>query len=220
MGARYDGVADWYEREFIGTGLADPPREAVRRLLGDGEGSLLDVGCGTGYFTSLVAQHGWTVTGVDVSEDMLRHARNRGIHVVRADGSALPFPDDAFDAVLSMWTHTDIDDFGATVVEVARVLKPACPFVYVGAHPCFVGPHSEFVAAAGTPTLHSGYWNSGRYDDGPAISPIGLRAKVGATHLPLGAFLQTFFEAGFRLENFEELERGDYPYTVALRCRT
>jgi hypothetical protein len=42
---------------------------------------------------------------------------------------------------------------------------------------------------------------------------------TGATHLPLGQFLQTFCDAGFRIEHFEESFTGEYPYMVALRCR-
>lgn len=219
MRARYDGIADWYEHEFRDPRLAGDLENAAVRLLGRGTGRLLDVGCGTGRFAEKFAQYGWTVTGVDISEDMLRIARNRGLDVIQADATALPFDADVFDAVTSTWTHTDIDDFSAMVREVSRVLKDGGPFVYMGAHPCFVGPHSQFVAAEGVPTLHPGYRRTERYVAGPGITPDGLRIRVGATHLPLGLFLQTFFDAGFRLEHFEESEPREYPYMVALRCR-
>lgn len=219
MRARYDGLADWYEQEFRDARLADDLEKTAVRLLGVGPGRLLDVGCGTGVFTATLAQHGWTVLGVDVSEDMLRLARERNLEVVRADGTALPFDADAFDAVISMWTHTDIDDFSAMVREVARVLKSGGPLVYMGAHPCFVGPHSEFVAAQGVPKLHDGYRRTGRYTNAPGVTEEGLRAKVGATHLPLGMLLRGFCDAGFRIELFEESEEREYPYMIALRCR-
>jgi SAM-dependent methyltransferase len=180
---------------------------------------LLDVGCGTGAHTAVFAAQGWQVLGVDISEDQLRLARERGVEVVQADVAELPFEDASFDAVVSMWTHTDVDDFPALLREVARVLCPGGPFVYVGAHPCFVGPHSLFIEAKGVPKLHSGYWKQGYYDDAPGISPTGLRAKVGAVHLPLGLFAQSFLDAGFQLERFEELQTREYPNTVALRCR-
>ena len=217
--ARYDGVAEWYDREFATGELATAPRETMLRLLGDGPGRLLDVGCGTGAHTAILPEHGWDAVGVDISEDQLRLARERGLEVVRADAADLPFEDATFDAVVSMWTHTDVEDFTALVREVARVLRPSGPFVYVGAHPCFVGPHSRFISAEGVPELHPGYWRTGRYDKGPAISPHGLRAKVGAAHLPLGLFVRSFLDGGFRLEQFEELKTREYPYTVALRCR-
>jgi SAM-dependent methyltransferase len=214
--SRYDGVAAWYDREFAGPG---PARDAVLRLLGDEPGRLLDVGCGGGAHTAAVAERGWDVTGVDDSEGQLALARERGLAVLRADAAALPFDDASFDAVLSTWTHTDVDDFGAVAREAARVLRPGGPFVYVGAHPCFVGPHSRFVGAEGVPELHPGYTRAGRYTEGPGISPDGLRAKVGATHVPLAAFVGAFVDAGLVLERFEELEGREYPYQVALRWR-
>jgi SAM-dependent methyltransferase len=217
--ARYDGLAEWYDREFDPEPVGGPQHEAVVRLLGDGPGTLLDVGCGTGARTAPLAERQWDVTGVDVSEDMLRLARARGLDVVRADATALPFESASFDAVVSMWTHTDVADFAAVVGEVGRVLRDAGPFVYVGGHPCFVGPHSVFAGAAGVPALHSGYRRTGRYTEGPGVIPDGLRAKVGATHLPLGLFMQAFLAAGFRLERFEELPDAEYPYMVATRWR-
>jgi SAM-dependent methyltransferase len=217
--ARYDSVADWYEHEFMGSPLDDVARETVLRLLPDGSGKLLDVGCGTGVYTAAMSRCGWTVTGIDESEGMLRYARERGVDVVRGSAEALPFDDESFDAVVSMWTHTDVDDFAAMVREVARVLRRRGPFVYVGAHPCFVGPHARYISGGGVRELHSGYFRAGRYAEAPGISPNGLRARVGATHLPLGLFLQALCDAGFRIEHFEESATGEYPYMVALRCR-
>jgi SAM-dependent methyltransferase len=218
-GAYYDGYADWYDREFDPRPLEGAQHEAVVRILGDGPGKLLDVGCGTGAHTAGLADRGWDVTGVDVSEDMLRRARERGLSVVHADAAALPFENASFDAVVSMWTHTDVSDFPPVVAEVARVLRPTGPFVYAGGHPCFVGPHSLFRGGEGVPELHHGYRQTERYTEGPGVIAEGLRARVGATHLPLGAFMQAFLAAGFRLEHFEELPDSEYPYMVAARWR-
>lgn len=215
--ARYDGLAEWYDRDFDPDPLAGAAHQGVLRILGEGLGTLLDVGCGTGARAAALAVRGWEVTGVDVSEDMLRRARDRGVHVLRADAAALPFEDATFDAVVSMWTHTDVEDFAAVVKEVARVLRQSGPFVYVGGHPCFVGPHSVFAGAKGVPALHPGYRRTGRYTEGPGVVQDGLRAKVGATHLPLGLFMQAFLAAEFRLDHFEELPDAEYPYMLATR---
>jgi SAM-dependent methyltransferase len=215
--ARYDGLAEWFDREFATGPRAIAPREAILRLMGDGHGALLDVGCGTGAFSAALAELGWSVTGVDISEDQLRLARRRGVTVIHTDATSLPFGDSTFDAAVSSWTHTDVDDFAAMLGEVARVLRPGARFVYLGAHPCFVGPHSTFVAGEGEPELHAGYRETVRYTAAPGPSSESIRAKVGATHLPLGLFMNAFVAAGFRLDWFEEPENRAYPYMVALR---
>jgi SAM-dependent methyltransferase len=214
--ARYDGIADWYDAICAQSSFTTT---IALRLLGDRHGQLLDVGCGTGAHTVAFSRHGWDVTGVDVSMDQLRLARERGVDVVQADATALPFDDESFDAVISMWTHTDIDDFGAAIGEIARVLRSGGPFVYVGGHPCFVGPHAVFAGAQGVPELHAGYLRAGRYSTAPGVIPDGLRAKVGAVHRPLGELVQSFVDTGFTLERFEEASADEYPFVVALRWR-
>jgi SAM-dependent methyltransferase len=216
-GARYDRFVEWFE-DFRPS-LNDDEREVIRRFLGRGEGRCLDLGCGTGVAIPEVQRLGWSVVGVDVSEGMLSRARAHGAELHQASADSLPFEDGSFDAAVSLWLHTDADDFPAVLREAARVLKTEAPFAYVGAHPCFVGPHSRFIEAKGVPTLHPGYRNTERYDGGPAVGPDGLRARVGATHLPLGLFVQAFLDAGFQVEGFEEIGSREYPYQLALRCR-
>jgi SAM-dependent methyltransferase len=216
---RYDGVADWYEG--FRPALKPEELDALQRSLGRGSGRCLDVGCGTGLATAAVAELGWSAVGIDLSEDMLETARGRGLEVVRGSADALPFADETFDAAVSIWTHSDLDDFSVAIREIARVLRPDAPLVYIGGHPCFVGPHSLFLVAEGVPELHPGYRRSRRYDgSAPGVAnPEGLRVKVGGVHLSLDAFLNAFLGAGFRIERFEELGDRDYPYVVALRAR-
>lgn len=214
---RYDSVVEWYE-DFRPS-LNDDEVDVLRRFLGPGEGRCLDLGCGTGVAIPELTRLGWTVVGVDASEAMLSRARTHGTEVHLASAESLPFDDESFDAAVSLWLHTDVDDFPAILREAGRVLRPGAPFAYVGAHPCFVGPHSRFIAAEGVPTLHPGYRRTERYDGGPAIGPDGLRARVGATHLPLGLFVQAIVDAGFQIQGFEELGAREYPYELALRCR-
>jgi ubiquinone/menaquinone biosynthesis C-methylase UbiE len=219
--ARYDEVSEWYDATLSGDSpLVAMPREATLRLLGAPAGRLLDVGCGGGSHTAAFAAAGWETVGVDVSEAQLRLARERGCEVVLSPAESLPFEDESFAAVVSLWTHTDIDDWPAAVGEIRRVLQRGGPFVYLGVHPCFVGPHSLFVEGKGVPELHAGWYRRpGRYEEAPGISPTGLRARVGATHLPLAKFLQSFIDAGFRLEHVEEPGARDFPIAIALRCR-
>lgn len=217
--ARYDGIAEWYDGwrpELTRDELA-----ALMRLLGTGDGRCLDVGCGTGVATTVAGELGWTAVGVDVSAELLAVARERGLEVVEGSAHALPFEEQSFDAAISVWTHTDVGDFRAAVAEVVRVLRAGAPFVYIGGHPCFVGPHSLFVHAKGTPTLHPGYRPSRRYDrSAPGVGdPEGLRARVDSRHLTLADFITAFTSAGLRIDRFEELGDREYPHVVALRAR-
>ena len=113
-----------------------------------------------------------------------------------------------------------MDDFETLVAETVRVLAPAGRVVYAGPHPCFVGPHSRFVAAMGIPELYRGYDERERYTDAIGISPTGLRARVGAVHLPLGDLVRAFLRAGLRIEAFEEpvCPPREYPHWLALRA--
>lgn len=220
-GARYDGIADWYDTEFQPDPLQSETWRLITRLLGKPAGTLLDVGCGTGSYTAALSGLGWDVTGVDVSQDMLRRARERGVRTVHADAALLPFEDASFDAAVSIFTGTDVDDLGAALREIVRVLAPGAPLVYVGVHPCFVGPHARYDPATGIPELHAGWYRrTGRYRESPGVwNESGVRLRVGATHLPLGTFLQTFVGAGLRLERIEEPAEREYPIGLALRWR-
>jgi len=217
--ARYDGIAEWYE-EFR-PALSEEETAALERLLGRGEGRCLDLACGTGLPTEAVAGLGWSVVGVDLSADLLEVAQARGLDVVEAPAEDLPFEDASFDAAVSVLTHTDVDDWARAAAEVARVLKQDSPFVYIGVHPAFVGPHSLFVRAEGVPGLHRGYRPSRRYDESaPGVAnPDGVRARVGGVHLTLNDFFAAFTDAGFRIERFEEISERDYPHIIALRAR-
>jgi SAM-dependent methyltransferase len=219
--ARYDGIADWYDTEFQPAPLESETWQTLVHLLGPGSGSLIDIGCGTGAYTAALAERGWDVTGIDTSVDMLRRAHARGVHAIQADATSLPFEDASFDAAVSLFTHTDADDFAAVTREAARVLLPGCPFVYLGPHPCFIGPHAVYDVERGLPKLHPDWYRRlGHYDEAPGISQSsGLRLRVGASHLPLGLFLQAFLDAGLRLERIEEPEEREYPFVLALRWR-
>src|SRR5207244_9635894 len=130
---------------------------------------------------------------------------------------AMPFEDESFDGAISMFSHTDLDDFAAGVGEARRVRKSRARFVYVGNHPCFVGPTQEHVDT-GVPLLHPGYRRSGRWNaaEAPGTTPGGWRDRLGSfVHLPLSEFVTAF--AGWVIVEARELDDGwDYPKTVAI----
>jgi ubiquinone/menaquinone biosynthesis C-methylase UbiE len=218
--ARYDGLSAWYDQR-LGK-FSREAGEAIERLLGPGAGSCLDLCCGTGVHLETIARLGWRLTGIDISRDQLRMAAQRapsGVVLVRGDAARLPYADGQFQAVVSMFSHTDVDDFAAVVREAARVLEAGGPFVYAGIHPCFVGPHTRLVADQAVPDMFAGYRSAGRHMAGPGVSPDGLWAKVGGVHLTLSDLLNAFLDAGLAVERFEERGDEDYPRQVVLRAR-
>lgn len=91
--------------------------------------SVLDVGCGTGNFSMKMAERGCVVTGIDVSEEMLKVAREKAaekslsISYLQMDATELGFDDGAFDVVLTMAAVEFIEDTARAVEEMFRVVK-------------------------------------------------------------------------------------------------
>lgn len=88
--------------------------------------SLLDVGCGSGLATSLAAQRGARVTGVDAAEELLEIARTRTPEgeFRRADIVRLPWPDGSFDVVTGFNSFQYAPDPVQALAEARRVLRP------------------------------------------------------------------------------------------------
>src|SRR5215207_4622158 len=90
----------------------------------------LDVGCGNGAFTALLAERcaPASVQGVDPSEGQLAFARTRPAARVaqfrQGDAMALPFPDGTFDAAVMPLMIFFVPDPAGGVAEIARVVCP------------------------------------------------------------------------------------------------
>lgn len=99
---------------------------AARRLDARPGDSLLDVGCGTGWFSRRAAADGLIVTGLDPNPAWLDFARLHGSPAsnwVEGDARALPFADASFDHVLSIAALCFIDDERQAVAECVRVTR-------------------------------------------------------------------------------------------------
>ncbi|WP_329003782.1 class I SAM-dependent methyltransferase [Kribbella sp. NBC_00709] len=217
MRARYDGLAEWYEERFVEG--SEPHQPGLLELLGPGSGPCLDLGRGTGRNFESIRASGRTIVGLDFSIDQLSHARTRTDRpLLHGDAAALPFGDGSFDTVITMWISTDVDDFGAVLLEAARILRPGGVFVAYGVHPCFNGPHVLY-EEDGRRTAYPTYREAGWHNESPWWSDDGIRRRIGMRHLPLAEYLNAIIRSGLTVERFEEPAGPDIPHALAFRAR-
>lgn len=135
--------------EFVRTGK-DYYRDGLNNpttfdLIGDVKGLVvLDLACGEGYNTRMLARKGARITGVDFSKNMIQYARleeekeKLDIQYLILDAAHLQgLADGYFDLVTCFMALHDIQNFRRAISEVSRVLKPRGRFVFSIPHPCF-----------------------------------------------------------------------------------
>lgn len=115
---------------------ADPQQQALRReflttIPLPAEATVLEVGCGTGVLTRMLAQLPQVsrVTGVDLAPSLLARAADLAadmpdVTFQQADARSLPFPDGGFDVVVVDSVLVHVPGADAAVGEALRVLRP------------------------------------------------------------------------------------------------
>jgi demethylmenaquinone methyltransferase/2-methoxy-6-polyprenyl-1,4-benzoquinol methylase len=117
-----------YDRVGAALSLGQDPlwrRFLVSRLPRGGR--VLDVATGTGLVAAELLQRGFEVTGVDQSPEMLAMAHRRfggDVELVNASAEALPFGAGSFDHLTFTYLLRYVADPGATLAELARVVRP------------------------------------------------------------------------------------------------
>lgn len=99
---------------------------------------MIDVGCGTGrHWSMLLKQCPASLTGYDVSEEMLRIVKQKypGHHAERLTGIRLNQPDAGCDLLVSTLALAHIPDMPGTLTEWCRVLKPGGDMIITDYHP-------------------------------------------------------------------------------------
>ena len=232
----------WDENAEVWTGLVragyDHYRDGLNTpaflgMLPDVDGrSGLDVGCGEGHNTRLLTERGARMTGIDISTNFIRHAREAekehppGIRYEVASAVALPFDEASFDFVTAFMSLMDIPETGRMLAEVFRVLRPCGFFQFSITHPCFDTPHRKNLRneAGRTYAIEVGDYFRGREGEVKewlfSAAPQEVREVLPPFRIPifmrtLSSWLNSLVEAGFVLECFGE----PYPSDEAVRER-
>ena len=181
----------------------------------------LDIGCGEGHNTRLLAAQGGRMVGVDLVPTFINYAREaerenpRGIRYVIGNGQELPFAAERFDFATAFMSLMDMPGPEAPLREARRVLRIGGFLQFSITHPCFFPPHRRQLRnERGEP--HS--VELGRYFDridgeidrwifsavpqevGSGLPPF----EIPRFHRTLSEWLNAVVEAGFAIERVAE----------------
>lgn len=211
----WEPVADWYGEHSRtgGTLISEVVHPGTVKLL-DPRPSLkyLDVACGEGTLSRLIAKFGADVQGFDAAPTLVAQATRqapKGARYFTADAVKFDglFAPQSFDGATCTLAIQNIETFEDAFRGVASVLKPGAPFVFVLNHPCFRIPRQ------------SGWgWDEGRklqyrrIDKYLSSYGVEILAHPGANrsvktytyHRPLSAYMDALARHGFIVEKIEE----------------
>lgn len=140
----YDTEAESYDRSRYSTRRGARVDRFQKRVLDSyldtgelGGSSVLEVGCGTGRFLPFMANKGCSVTGIDISEEMLKVAMTRiaiseskDITLLLNDADSIPAEKNSFDIVYSILVINLLPNFEDVFKEINRVIKPNGSFIF------------------------------------------------------------------------------------------
>ncbi len=182
------------------------------RLLRPAQGeSLLDAGCGTGYFTRRFAEASLTVAGLDPDPAMLAYARKQGPRIpwIRGDVENLPCGDRSFDLVTAVTSLCFVDRPEKALREMWRVARRGVLVGLLNRHSLlyarkagrggYAGARWDTLARAESwardlaPPPAERRWGTAVFLPGGG-SPARILEPLLPAHLPLGAFLAVLWE--------------------------
>jgi SAM-dependent methyltransferase len=228
-------------RDLVNTPAFFAMLPAVSGLVG------LDLGCGEGHNTRLLAASGADVVALDLSEYFIESAAaesQRGIRFVLGDGAHLPFRSSTFDFATAFMSLMDVGKPERALQEVGRVLKPEGFVQFSVAHPATSTPIRHWVddEAGHRHALTVGdYFYEGplteRWIFGAAPADVRDRHEpftIAYARRTLAGWINAVLGAGFTIEAIDEPHADEQtarthpevadtriaPYFLILRART
>ena len=165
---------------------------ALLELIGEPGRRTLDLACGEGRLSRVLAQRGHALVGVEGSPALAAAARQAApeIDVLDGDAAALPLEDGAVDLVVCSMALLNFDDMGLAMREVARVLEPGGRFCFSTVHPMT--------------SLKDGddYFAERTYEE--TRTRAGITMTFTDRHRPLSAYAAALEGAGLLLQALRE----------------
>jgi SAM-dependent methyltransferase len=180
----------------------------------------LDVGCGEGRFCRMLSARGAEIVGLDPTEALLAQARRRDPfgRYVQGVAESLPFPDGAFDLVVSYLSLIDIADIHRAIPEMARVLAPGGRLLVANLNGFVTaGMELGWMHNAAGDRAH---FAMDRYLEERAVWTEWRGIRIVNHHRPLSAYMKLFIDQGLVLSHFSEpAPTLDAPADQAVRNR-
>jgi ubiquinone/menaquinone biosynthesis C-methylase UbiE len=205
--AAFDRLASEYDRLWTRSAVGSLQRQAVRRhiasLFRPGH-KVLDLGCGTGEDALNLVEAGLRVRAIDVSPEMVRIARDRGVDAEVLSIENCGLLGESFDAVLSNFGALNcVEDLEALSEPLARLVLPGGHLVI-----CVIGRFCVWETAwallRGQPAKAFRRWRKS------AMSSLGIRVFY-----PSRRRLEAAFRPGFTLVNWRGVGLSVPPSYVA-----
>lgn len=193
--AQYDSIAKVYDN-LVGEKGDAPRRHIIDPLMfsllpSNKNLTVLDAGCGNGYWTKLLSDRYTSVIGIDNSEKLLEIARNKNIsanieYKLMDLEQALPFSDESFDLVFSNMVVHYIQNINLFSKEMFRILKKDGLLLICLTHPIYESSKKPFLKSFQTRTLYKSL-------------TLGDLAEVKLWYEPLNSVINHFKDVGFVL---------------------
>jgi len=179
--------------------------DRVRRSLGDvRDKQALDLGCGIGYFASLVADLGASTVACDFAQAMVTRTRQRygsKFALIRASVETLPFRAQTFDVVLALDVIEHLYHPVQMLQGVNNVLRPGGRLIITTDRVGFqIGGLQEYMVRVSAAMLRSlGFRGIGRRRDSRYQTPLCTHVREYRVH----ELIDLVEHVGFRITNFD-----------------
>jgi SAM-dependent methyltransferase len=195
-------AAEAWAQEELTWGMFGVP-EAELNVLGDVTGKdVLELGCGTAYFSAWLAKRGARPVGLDITpaqlETALRLQRQTGLEfpLVEADAADVPLPDASFDLVLSEYGASIWVDPYRWIPEAARLLRPGGALAFLRNSTLALLCTGDDPDAVVGETLVRPQFGMHRFDQWDGVE----------YHLAHGDWIALLRDSGFEIEALHELQ--------------